>query len=306
MKVLFVGAGFSKWAVGLPLVQELFDFKIEKPFTQDKKKIQYLRILKEKWDKENPNTPVEVFIADKLVVKNSAAYNINIMDSNNIITWYIKRKLTEPFIYYEYHADRMRRHVLAFDESRKKQVSGIQKTSSYLKKLMPLYGIITTNYDTVIEYALGSKGFHYDKPDEKLSGGIGYPVSEAIYPMVLEGKTPLAKLHGSISWDGDKRYTNGRGGITGRGLIIPPTRDKKPIERLKSSWDLAQKILKNCEEIIFFGFAFNPYDVATLDLLKNNGQHIKSVVLIDPDPPYREAQKLFPKAAIRTENPPQS
>ena len=304
IKAFFVGAGFSKWAVGLPLVHELFDFKITNPFFNDIRKLQSLEALKEKWDQKNPNGSAEKFIADRLGFGNPVAYEKNIMGADNIVTWYIKRKLADPFIRYEIHTGRTRRHVLAFDESYKKQIHGMQKTSLYLKELMPLSGIITTNYDTVIEYALGSKGFHYDKQDERLFGGIGYPVSQHAYPMILSGETPLAKLHGSISWFGDKRYTNGRGGLTGRGLIIPPVPGKKPLDILSSSWNLAQRILKNCEEVIFFGFAFNAYDESILDLLKNNGRHIKSVVLVDPNPPCSKAKKLFPKATIRAENPP--
>ena len=60
-------------------------------------------------------------------------------------------------------------------------------------------GIITTNYDMVVEYALGTKGFNYGDINQILTGRGPYPVSIWLNPVRLTGKTKPAKIHGSIS-----------------------------------------------------------------------------------------------------------
>jgi len=115
---------------------------------------------------------------------------------------------------------------------------------------------------------------------------------------------PLAKIHGSISWDENAYYTDGRRGLTGHALIVAPTPEKQPSESLKSVWNLSKKILRKATEMIVFGFAFNPYDEAVLNLLKFEGKNLKSVPLVDIEPNTEAAHILWPNANIVSVKPP--
>lgn len=53
MYCLFLGAGFSKWAVNLPLVNELFDFNVNTFNQADERRIEAAKLLKFHWDKEH-------------------------------------------------------------------------------------------------------------------------------------------------------------------------------------------------------------------------------------------------------------
>jgi hypothetical protein len=163
-----------------------------------------------------------------------------------------------------------------------------------------LVGIITTNYDTIVEYALGTKGFNYGVRNQTLIGRGPYPVSEWRNPVTLKGDVSLAKIHGSISWDQNACYTDGRRGLTGHALIVAPTADKQPPQCLKDVWELAKHILQRTTHLLIFGFAFNPYDSAVLNLLKCAGTNIKSVLLIDIEPKTERARRLWPDAAIKS------
>ena len=67
--------------------------------------------------------------------------------------------------------------------------------------------VLTTNYDILAERGLRPKprprvprpGFHYGDGHEQLEGG-GYPSYAHIQRIRAEGKIPLLKLHGSVSW----------------------------------------------------------------------------------------------------------
>jgi hypothetical protein len=52
MYSMFLGAGFSKWAVNLPLMKELFDFKIHIFNHTDEKRIEVVKMIKDHWAKD--------------------------------------------------------------------------------------------------------------------------------------------------------------------------------------------------------------------------------------------------------------
>jgi hypothetical protein len=302
---LFLGAGFSKWAVNLPIASQLFDFKIQIIGTREQEKFQFAKRVKEEWDKLNPDAYAEQFVD----------YALNSSEKiRQVVLWYIGRRLVDPFMWVEYHGGRNRRHVLMIDENRKKQVPGFQYAKEFINRIcgsfmMGYYpeisGIITTNYDMVVEYVLGTKGFNYGIEDEILAGRGPYPVSSFANPVTLKGKIPLAKLHGSISWDNNHRYTDGRRGITGNSLIIAPTPEKTPPKTLQGVWRLAEDILKKTEYLIVFGFAFNPYDEAVLELLKSSRDNMKSILIVDIKPNAYKAKHIWPHAdEIRGCEPP--
>lgn len=297
MYSLFLGAGFSKWAVNLPLVNELFDFNIAIFNRTDEKRIEIVKSLKYSWDRLHPNANNEQFVAFALGLTEQ---------QRNSVLWYIGRRLSEPFIWEEFHAQRCRRHVLMIDENRKFGVKGLVQASDFLQGFLgfSIAGIITTNYDLVIEYALGTKLFNYGIPGQVLVGRGHYPVSTWRQPVRLTGKVRLAKVHGSVSWDVSGYYTNGRRSITGNALIVAPTLKEDIPEALEYAWNVAGQILRQSRKLLVFGFAFNEYDQSILDLLQLNGGNIESVLLVDIAPKLKAASQLWPKATITCCAPP--
>jgi hypothetical protein len=92
--------------------------------------------------------------------------------------------------------------------------------------------------------------------------------------------------------------------LTGNALIVAPTPEKEPAELLRYHWDLAEQILNKTSDLIVFGFAFNPYDMAVLKLLQSFGQNLRRVLLIDIYPKIDSAKSLWPHAEISSSLPP--
>ena len=289
MTSLFIGAGFSKWACDIPMAKDLFDFKIDPFGIREYNNIELVKKLKNNWDSQNPNGLAEMFI--EYALKRDAK-------SQQIVLKYIVRRLSDKFIWKEFHAGRDRRHILMIDENRKNEIDGLIKAKNFLINLIPhLSGIITTNYDLLIEYALGTKLFNYGIEGTVLTGRGSYPLSQWNNPVKLKGRLRLAKIHGSISWDKNYIYTDGRRALSGNALIIAPTPEKVPSDNLKHVWNLAKKILKESSRIIFFGFSFNSYDKAVLKLLKDTVK-INKVLLIDIHSKKEIAEDIWPDAMI--------
>jgi len=295
MLALFLGAGFSNWATNLPVASGLFDFNIQ-PWTRESKKLDRVKELKREWDTLHPQGQAEQFITDAL--------NFQEKDKK-LVLWYIVRRLSEPFIWEEFHAQRMRRHILEIDENRKYGIDGVINARGFLDKFLSiLNGIVTTNYDLLIEYALGTKRFNYGIVNEVLTGRGSYPVSQWLHPVQLKGNIQLAKIHGSISWDENHRYTDGRRGLTSNALIVAPTPEKERPNSLSLTWEVAEEVLTKTTRLIVFGFGFSPYDSAVLDLLKSKGNKLESVLIIDINPNIKIAKSLWPNAKITSSMPP--
>ncbi len=293
---LFLGAGFSKWAADLPLGAELFDFRIASCGVREARKLETVKLLKETWDREHPKGLPEQFISDALSFKPEA---------RAVVLWYVVRRLCEPFIWQELHAQRWRRHVLMIDEYRRDSTPGVVSARAFLGTLRGrMRGIITSNYDLLAEYALGTTGFNYGRADEVLLGRGPYPVSSWRNPVRLTGDLPPAKLHGSISWDHQGFYTDGRCGLRGRALIVPPCPEKQVPPKLAFAWELARGILRSSRKLLVFGFGFNRYDGQLLDFLGVNGESLQEVLLVDPASKQDLAGILWPKAEILCCPPP--
>ncbi len=171
------------------------------------------------------------------------------------------------------------------DENRKYQRPGVARVRDFLLSFnSELSGVITPNYDLLIEYALGTRLFNYGRPGEVLSGRGAYPVSQWQNPVTLRGPIAVAKLHGSVSWTTSGKHTDGRGGITGNALIVAPTPEKSPPPELAFAWNTARDILLGAKVILVFGFAFNPYDEALLKHLQQHGRKLERVILVDKNP----------------------
>src|SRR6188472_2364460 len=125
------------------------------------------------------------------------------------------------------------------DENRRLNIEGVKKAAMFLGDCIrvPITGIVTTNYDLLLEYALGTNRFNYGIPDEPLVGRGPYPVYHWTKGNVrLKGKIKLSKVHGSINFDDKWHYTDGRRGITGNAKIIPPTAGKRTPKNLQFEW----------------------------------------------------------------------
>lgn len=297
MLALFLGAGFSKWAANLPVASELFDFAIQPFGVREERKLEIVRALKTNWDKKHPAGLAEQFIA--------GALKFSQRDRESVL-WYVVRRLSDSFIWKEYHSQRWRRHILMIDENRRFGIEGILKARNFLQGLCGLLteGMITTNYDMLVEYALGTKGFNYGVTNQTLIGRGPYPVSCWNNPVKLTGRMKLAKIHGSISWDGTNYYSDGRRGLTGNALIVPPTREKTLPESLKFTRELANSILRKSAHLMVFGFSFNSYDESVLALLGSAGKNLESVILVDIEPKIEAARHLWPSVAISACLPP--
>jgi hypothetical protein len=287
--VALLGAGFSRWAAGLPLASELFDFAVQSFGRTEPVRLARLRGLKEEWDAERPGGHAEEFVAYVLRER---------PDHAGELRWYIGRRLSEPFIWTERHAGRWRRQSFMIDEHRAPKLG--------LSILGPIrsagcIGVLTTNYDMVLEYALTSRGFNYGVVGQMLDGRGPYPASR---PSPLTGRLPISKLHGSLSWDAQRMYSEGRCGVTGKALIVPPSPEKEPPQELGYQWEMAGDILSRGRRLVVFGFSFNSYDQALLQLLQRNGTSVESVLIVDVADLRERAAPLFPRASLSLARPP--
>lgn len=248
---------------------------------------------KTKWDLENPLGQAEEFVEWSLQ-KSSVR--------KSRVIWYLARRLSDPFIARILGGAQ----TLMIDDRRAGELEGVKRAQDFLHLAVGggLSGILTVNYDLLVEYALSTKRFNYGLHAEELTGrghNLQFPWQNT--PVRLTGTIPLAKLHGSLSWDDDTRYTDGRCGLNGKALIVPPRANKNGEEEMPEVWELARTILLKTKRLIVFGFAFNPYDSHLLQLLTTSGKWIQEVAIIDPSPPIARAQALWPGAAISTFNP---
>lgn len=293
MVTLFLGAGFSKWAFDLPLVNQLFDFDIATTSEQEEKRLALIEKDWIDWRRTNPDITPEKFV---YWCMNKSSHR------KSRVIWYVSRRLTEPFM------TRISGSYTAamFDERIVRENDKIIYLKEFFNALSQngLGGILTCNYDTIVECALGMSGFNYGIVGEQLFGrGINpqFPWQNA--HLRVTGTIPLAKLHGSLSWDKDAKYTSGKPGRSGKAFIIPPAPEKVPPIELLYAWELGAEILKKSNCLIIFGFAFNPYDEALLEYLKENGSQLKRVVLIDPFPSVESAKNLWPQCSIEIIDP---
>ncbi len=293
---VLLGAGFSKWKAGLPVAAELFDFQLEPFGVREEGKLRLVRQLKTAWDGECPDGTAEQFIAHALAGPPRV---------RGAVLWYIVRRLSEPYVWTEWHAGKWRRHVLMIDENRKLERAGVTRARDFLVGLgHDVTGVLTTNYDLLVEYAFGTRLFNYGRRGEVLSGRAAYPLSQWRNPVALTGSVSIAKMHGSISWDSHGRYTDGRRGLTGNALIVAPTPEKTPPAPLASVWQLAGRILEQSSRFLVFGFAFNPYDEALLSHIANHGRGLKAVMVVDINPNLDGAKQLWPHSEVRALQPP--
>ncbi len=291
---LVIGAGFSKWAVGLPVAEGLFDFRITPRNATEHGRIVRLKAEKRRWDDSHRGGLAEQFVADMLQKTDR---------THKTVLWYVTRRLSEPFLASILGG----LQTLMIDDARAKTLRGVQRVQRFLQKITtsPISGIVTANYDLLVEYALGTQAFNYGTKGEILQGRGKNPMFpwQGARP-ALCGDLPIAKIHGSVSWTKNTRFTDGRCGLRGDALIVPPHAGKIQPAVLQRTWQLAESILRPSFKAIVFGFGFNSYDDQLLNLLAKGGSRLKAVLLVDVVPKVDAAQRLWPSAQITTCDPP--
>jgi hypothetical protein len=156
-----------------------------------------------------------------------------------------------------------------------------------------LTGIVTTNYDVVIEKILGPRrrgrlgGFNYGRVGEQLQGRH-FTSSRGSYAHVtVTGSVPIAKIHGSLSWEfsrsGDLvHYVDCRPsrGRRYRVAVFPPgERGGNPFS---SQVDLARQILASANVWIVIGYSFPPGDDDVNELIARSASHLELICVCDP------------------------
>lgn len=276
--VLMLGAGFSKWSCELPLASQLFDFQIYVYNKEEESRLRRVAKLYEAWIDGRTEWDVEEFIREYQSVG----------DKFCLVNWYVTRRLTEQFVVLG-----GRRHTWYINSYHARDHSGVQSVKLLLERIMnrATLGIVTTNYDMIVEYALTSKGFHYGIPGEQI-GHSPYPYPT---PVFASGTIPLLKLHGSLSWVGDAKLPDMRGGLTGRCRIIPPIKEKRPPAFLKQQWGSAARLLKHCDALIVFGYSFNEHDYAIRELFRKETGGNAKIAIVDVVDTAEHLQGVFGK-----------
>jgi hypothetical protein len=156
---VFVGAGFSKWAANLPIANELFDVGIADLCERDLRRRELIQYDWQKWRADNPGQTAEQFIFWSL---NTSAHR------RSRVTWYITRRLSEPFM------TRIQGNfaTMMINDRKAREDQGTIRARSFLSLLggSNFAGIVTPNYDMLIEFALGTAGFNYGEVGKYLEG----------------------------------------------------------------------------------------------------------------------------------------
>jgi len=161
-------------------------------------------------------------------------------------------------------------------------------------------GVLTTNYDLLIERALRHRpmkrvfgpGFFYgglERPQVFTGLALPFTVQLPMTHVELTGSVPLFKLHGSLSWSlaGGKMelFQDMRPAFrrSPTAAIIPPILHKDTPSWLLPVWTQAEAWLTKADTWIICGYSLPSYDVAINDMLSRSSNGIaSSIVILDP------------------------
>jgi hypothetical protein len=146
-----------------------------------------------------------------------------------------------------------------------------------------LLGILTTNYDSLLEeascqvYRSINTGFQFKSKDYKMSMAI----------------PPVLKLHGSFNWKAgksileiSKSFEKAEDNQT---EWIPPSVYKKPPEILQKIWKQASKLLVNCDILRIIGSSLRNEDWSLISLIFTSQVMSKRVFDIELIVPQKSA-----------------
>jgi len=289
---IFLGAGFSRIA-GLPLTSELFKSDIYAPSPSALSRIEKVLGTWEKWHKENPEENAEQFIGHIFDLSKSSSSPIHWKWVVEVIAASIATpRGPDAGSYNRRYAGRITSPI----KCREHQLFWKIVNKVHIR------GVISTNYDIVIERGLRHRemmrnrmpGIFYgglDKPQLLKGTALPFSIQEQNRLVELTGKVPLFKLHGSLNWSfesgnlimyQDMRPAFRRGSDA---AIIPPLPEKSIPLWLKRTWAEAQDALFSSDMWIICGYSLPLYDTAVRNLFEqaSNKNHPKKILIMDPN-----------------------
>ena len=262
-----VGAGFSKFA-GLPLMNDFF-FKAKDLYpklTEEEKKIfdKIFDFYKEYSEMKNYMNMDLMNIEELLSI---IEMNQFLNDSR------IKRYYTNflKIVIENYSVINNQRNNPKSDSKKPiylqfiNHVYGFKLTNTNgietMKSTLPQNGIISLNYDLIIENTI----LNNDLYNLDFSYGLSDKYIDPTYRQA-GNRVKLAKIHGSINFKYGNSY-----------LIVPPTWNKTSETKIRSVWKLANDLITNSENLIFIGYSLPKTDLYVKYLLINGIQNCKNL-----------------------------
>jgi hypothetical protein len=150
---------------------------------------------------------------------------------------------------------------------------GILRAVGRVAKEVPLYSVISLNYDLALERSLNV--LRRMSPDPERFA-FATSVQEAYDP----DRIPVAKLHGSVE------------PLT----IVPPTWNKVASDEVKASWQLAYRLLADATQIRFLGYSMPVTDTYVRYLLESavlQSQHLHRIDVLCLDDGEHSLEKHY-------------
>lgn len=297
---LFLGAGFSKpW--GLPLTSELMhshDVKrYEFPGMWQRKTIKQIQAL---WIEraDEHRSSVDQF-----------GKSLRGTDLFTPFARYVALRLSSKL----WHVGTSKQTEWGTGDHIRKQsiLSPAYAELVHILRKVNLVGIVTTNYDIVLEKILGPYssgrlgGFNYGTVGESLVGRHNLSSRWTYGPVQITGRIPIAKIHGSLNWafseDGGLiRYVDCRPsrGRRYKVALFPPGGAQS--DPFRSVREFAQSILSRAKIWIVIGYSFPDDDEDVRDLLRRSASQLSLVCYSKRRSrlPVQRMQQLLDTAAI--------
>ena len=156
-------------------------------------------------------------------------------------------------------------------------------------------GIVTTNYDLVVEKLLGPRptgrlgGFNYGERGELLKGRQQLSSRWGYGPISVDGAVSLLKLHGSLNWARSPtgkiiKYIDASPSRSRRyeAVLLPPGAGGANLI-LSGTADKAKGVLRSADTWLFCGYSMPSYDQDIADLLRDSICNLGRIVTLGPD-----------------------
>jgi hypothetical protein len=287
---LFLGAGFSKYW-GLPLAGEVMDMNAVRSMSFPRN---WHHVLVEKVERYWKATSEQ----HEGVVDNFARLLQSSPSSDLSYEEFVQFLALRFSVHHWKIGGSKRTEGGTGDHVRKKQKipPGYASFVQALRR-QDVVGIVTTNYDLVIEKLLGPLhsgrlgGFNYGKPEENLSKRQ-YTSSQYSYgPIRVTGRMPLLKIHGSLNWALSPtqqlvKYVDARPShlLGYRPLLLPPGLTAAS-DSLTEVWEYAGRVLSAASIWVFYGYSMPHYDSDVVNLLRSSAVGgLRRVVVLAPHP----------------------
>jgi hypothetical protein len=287
---LFLGAGFSKhW--GLPLAGEVMDMNAVRSMRLPRK---WHHDLVERVERYWEATAEQ----HEGVVDNFARLLQSSSSSNLSYEEFVQFLALRFSVHHWKIGGSKRTEGGTGDHVRKKQKvpSGY---ASFVRafRAQEIVGVVTTNYDLVIEKLLGPLhsgrlgGFNYGKPEEQLNGRQATSSKWSYGPVQVTGRLPLLKIHGSLNWSLSEtqqlvKYVDARPShLQGyRPALLPPGLTAAS-DSLTNVWKHAGRVLSATSIWVFCGYSMPHYDSDVVNLLRSSAVgRLRRVVVLAPHP----------------------